>query len=333
MNQNISIIQQRLCHLQVAQLKGIIQVEDRKISSLQRAVDEAKAKSMARNVVISGITGDEEEEDCKEKVESFIKQKLRKEITENEVQVAHRLGPKVDPEKDRAMVVRCSEGLRRTIFKFTKNLKGQKNNKKQPYYVDPQLPASWAAERRALNNKLRRARNKNNKRKQEDQVPIQIKNNILHINNQPQKNLFAPPTVTEVLSVTRKEVERLDKIQVAESQMYTEKGSMFCAYASPVSTPAHVRDCYMKIKLWHPEADHVMMATVLNGDYHSCDNGEDNAGIKLERVLEQRETKEDVAVFVVREYGLVQLGPRRFHLIREVANEALNKLQELKQNL
>ena len=45
------------------QLKGIVQVQDRKIATLQKQVINLRARSMANNVVISGIIGDDEDED------------------------------------------------------------------------------------------------------------------------------------------------------------------------------------------------------------------------------------------------------------------------------
>ena len=58
---------------------------------------EAKARSMANNITISGITGDEEdEEDCTTKVKNFFTNQMEMEIKEGDVLVAHRLGQKVE---------------------------------------------------------------------------------------------------------------------------------------------------------------------------------------------------------------------------------------------
>ena len=86
-----------------------------------------------------------------------------------------------------------------------------------------------------------------------------------------------------------------------------------------------VRDMYKKIKYWHPEADHVIMATNYGGELQSCDDSESMAGLKLENLLELRK-ESNVVVFVVREYGNNKLGPKCFHLIKQMATEALNML-------
>ena len=129
-----------------------------------------------------------------------------------------------------------------------------------------------------------------------------------------------------MLNIDKKDMERIMAAPLQESTMKSERGSLFCAYASRVSTPDQIRDHYMKVRYWHPEADHVMMATKLQSELYSVDDGEWNAGIKLERLLELRE-ESDVVVFVAREYGNDKIGPKCFQLINEVAEEALNKLQ------
>ena len=53
---------------------------------------------MANNVIITSIEGDCKEENCKEKVLSFMKNQLKMEVKEEEVEVAHRLG-QIQPDK------------------------------------------------------------------------------------------------------------------------------------------------------------------------------------------------------------------------------------------
>ena len=76
--ENISDLQSRLDELEEANaslkdeltvLKGIMQVNDKKINNLDNRVIDLTARSMSNNIVISGISGDNgKEKDCKEKV-------------------------------------------------------------------------------------------------------------------------------------------------------------------------------------------------------------------------------------------------------------------------
>ena len=111
-----------------------------------------------------------------------------------------------------------------------------------------------------------------------------------------------------------------------ESEIIQDRGSSFNAYAAKIGSKDEVYDMYKKIKYWYPEADHVVMAAAQNTTLYSCDDGEHNAGLQLENVLQKRE-ENNVAVFVVKEFGSTKLGPKRFHHITEVATQALNKLK------
>ena len=57
-------------------LKGLAQVQDGKISHLQSNGVESRSRSMANNLVINGLCGDSEEENCQEKSVQFLKNKV-----------------------------------------------------------------------------------------------------------------------------------------------------------------------------------------------------------------------------------------------------------------
>ena len=129
---------------EVTILKGISQVHDKTISNNQKKFVDLTTRSMANNVVITGLLGDTKEEDPRSKVLAFIREKLKIAIDDSDVIVAHRMGSTRDPKKEgakvRPMVVRCSHALRSKIFGFTKNLKDVQNEKGESYYVYAKLP-------------------------------------------------------------------------------------------------------------------------------------------------------------------------------------------------
>ena len=97
-------------------VKGTLQVHDKAITSQQKKVVDLTARSMARNIIISGIdevlqTEENENgvtENCKEKALDFLRTKLKMELEDSEIEVAHRIG-KSKNQKTRQMVVRCKQ--------------------------------------------------------------------------------------------------------------------------------------------------------------------------------------------------------------------------------
>ena len=82
---------------EVAVLNGLLQVNDAKVSNLSNKVVNLTARSMSNNVIINGILGDSEKEDpaCKAKVMAFLRQHMKMEVQDTEVEVAHRARGKV----------------------------------------------------------------------------------------------------------------------------------------------------------------------------------------------------------------------------------------------
>ena len=163
---------------EVSQLKGIIQVQDRQISALKHEVTKLKTRSMKKNIVVTGIEGDDQGEDCKEKAKSFLNVQLKCKTESSEIKNAHRIGIE-SSGKPRPMVVKCGDKLRRDVFTYTKNLHKKKNTQGDRYFVDPQMPEELIAEKRALAAKVRRLKHINETCEPQQRAKIDIKNKKL----------------------------------------------------------------------------------------------------------------------------------------------------------
>ena len=168
---------------EIAQLKGIVQVQDRQIGTMRDEITKLKARSMKKNIVVSGITGDEKDEDCKQQSKAFLDSKLKRPTDLHEIKVAHWLGPIKQNGKPRPMVIKCGEKLCNDVFGYTKNLRNQKNSLGDKFYIDPQVPDEMAAERRALMATAKRWRQRNNELEPEHRTKVEIRGKKLFINS------------------------------------------------------------------------------------------------------------------------------------------------------
>ena len=310
----------------VATLKGLMQVQDRDIYEVKNKTVDLTARSMANNVIITGITGDQEAENCREKVWSLMNNIMQMEVDKQEILVAHRIGKKGGP-KPRAMVVRCADPLRQRIFKFTANLKGKTNSNGDPYYVSPQLPEplnTECREREEVYKSIKKANAQIPEEEKTRRTDVKIKNKTLIINNIPQKQHIFPPTVQELFNVDDTTQERMEQMFFSQSNVIADKGSSFRGHALKVANASEIRLAYRKLKLMYPESNHIMTYVVKKYSGYQ-DNGEFGAGKRLAKILLARGVK-DIAVFVTREYGGFHIGARRFLHIEGVAKDALNTL-------
>ena len=312
---------------EIFMLRGIAQVNDRKLISLDDKVLKLTSRSMQNNILIQGLVPQPSvRENCKKLVLDFMKEKMKMEMADSEIIVAHRLGPLGRTSKPRSMVVKCKRSLRSRIFDFTKNLKDLKNENGDFYQVSPQLPEPILTKRRETRETVMEMKKKNDQLADPTKkVNVEFKNGILHLNGKPERKYITPPSVTDVLNLTPDMVKKMDQIHFEQSTTFQEKGNTFTAYALRANTSAEIRAAYRKLKQMIPEADHVMMAYRVKNYSGYHDDREHAAGKKLNSLLAVRNAS-NVAVFVARVFSGIHIGPKRFLLIEKAAKEALDAL-------
>ena len=182
-------------------------------------------------MVISGVEGDEPSERCVETVTKFFKQKMKMEIYDDEVITAYRLGAKVG-KRYRPIIDWLKSSHRSRIFNYTQHLRGLKNDLNEFYYVNQQLPEQYAAEKKEIQHQLKKIKDKNKTLPADQQINAKIKNGTLLIDNVPQSKAVKVPPLSEVMSISSQEHEKMDQMQV-ESQ--------FVGYAVKVSSLTEIR--------------------------------------------------------------------------------------------
>ena len=229
----------------------MLQVQDKVILSNREKVVDLTARSMANNIVISGLCGDQigqdgEKENCKEKVLLFLRNVMKMEVEDNEVVIAHRSGGIPKNNKPRAMIVRCAMSLRERIFKFTRNLKDITNDIGEQYYVNVQLPEPLATEKRECENRLRSIKKANSlipDEQEHQRTAVHIKNNMLYINKVPQKKHVLPPTVQEMFNCDKETKAKMEKITFAHTSSIIDKKSIFNGHAATRKPVGFMQSC------------------------------------------------------------------------------------------
>ena len=140
------------------------------------------------------------------------------------------------------------------------------------------------------------------------------------------KEFMQPQAFDEINKAMLERKPDLDQLKLYQSTApLSEKGSHFTAFAVRCRRMDSVRLGYIKTFILNPTANHVMMAYRIGSYVGSCDDGEFQAGGRLLRLLRSKRLK-NVAIYVVRECNGTQLGPRRFELIDQIAEELIDFL-------
>ena len=156
-----------------------------------------------------------------------------------------------------------------------------------------------------------------------------LKEAKLQVSGQYYKPVITPPSPEAVIDLSMVELDRVLKTNVQPGQVFEKHNSKFQAYMMGVMNHQQIKDAYLKLRLLHPRARHIMCAYILNNSpdpYQKdfCDDGETSAGRMILNIMENHKMISR-AVFVVRYFGENKLGGDRFKLIENAVTSALEE--------
>ena len=157
-----------------------------------------------------------------------------------------------------------------------------------------------------------------------DKSKIEVKNKKVFIDREEVVKYLQPVTCPELFP-DKVEKDKQEKIKLAAADPIEYDHSVFQAFAYKTGQIHEVRRAYRKIKRLNPAADHVIAAYTLRGHKGHQDDDEHGTSYRLLQKLIDEEVN-NVAVYVVRSHGGVNLGPKRFELINQCGLQAVNRL-------
>ena len=300
----------RLSEGLIAQLRTKLMQQDEEILDL-------KCRSMRENVVIRGIdeTPGETWNDTREKVVSFVNNKLQvADFTVNDIDRAHRLGKK-SADHSRPIVAKInSADAKSSLFQNVKKLSGEENKK---FVIHDQLPPEVQERRKRLMPLFKQSKeNKTNK------VSWSVDKLIVNGHVHSGKDDFQH--INPVTDID-------DTIDVKHTDHKLEEGSTFIGHAAEISKTESVASVLANI------LQDQVLGTATHNIYayrigrsanikEGCrDDGEHGAGSRLLKFLREANMT-NAMVVVSRFFGGKHMGPRRFEVIQECAEQALELL-------
>ena len=157
-----------------------------------------------------------------------------------------------------------------------------------------------------------------------------VRNNIV-VDNQVIKKKIRSPTVKEVLTLEGDQLELIKSVKMLAVEDHHEQGSEYYAYIQKTKSVKDVQNGLLKLKRKHMDATHVSCAYRLanaKGPFYQegHDDGEFGCGRSILAVLKEKKLS-NACIYVVRYYGGVKLGSKRFAIIRKLAETAITTYQ------
>lgn len=297
------------------------------------------ARSMRDNIVINGVS-EVENENCEKEVIGFIKNNLKVNLKVADVIRAHRLGDEREPTVDkdgkeipnpRPMVAKVDGKMKETIMKNVNKLKDKKGPDNKPLFISTQQPEGVTEKRKRLNFRVKQLKKAASSLPKSQKRPIiKVKHEKVFHNGFSVRDKVTVPTIPDVLFSKPDERQKVKKLKLKKSKPVDENGSTFIGYSLKVTSPSDVQQAYQKVKLLHPDSADVMCAYHITDEYNRPyleyhDDREHGGGSRILSSLQYMKAQ-DTACFVVRYFFGRHLGPRRFFLIKQVAEDAIGQL-------
>ena len=301
----------------------IINQEER-LDTMERRMTMAYQREIKPNLVIHGLI--EKKDEQRDELEALIKNFFK---TTMEIEQSIELNDwfRMGQGKTRSVLIKLKHpNDKAVIFKNAINLQGKENSQKKLHFIHEDLSDEQTETRQCY-----RDLQKENKAKDEnDQLKIKMAKGKIVVNNETIRPRVVPTTKAEILRLTDKQLEQIKAIRLVNGPDHVEKGSEFACYAIKTKSEEEVRKAYAKLKIKHADATHISLGYRLNNPMgpfrqEAVEDKDYGIGRSILDVLKKKEITE-TAVFIVRYYGGIHLGKRRFEIVEQLVEKGIQTL-------
>ena len=138
-----------------------------------------------------------------------------------------------------------------------------------------------------------------------------------------------PPLPEQIIDLSMEEIDKLLQTQLTSGDKFARDGNVFWGYTLPVNNIQQINQAYLKLRILHPRARHIICAYILENvqdpeQMNFCDDGEIAAGRILLKLLQENNMQKR-AIFALRYFGENKIGNERFSCIQSAVESALRK--------
>ena len=285
-------------------VQNVVRHQNCIMNDVSKRLDNLELNQARRMAVLSGLKIDQQKkEDRVRRVSNFLQTELE---LFTRLEDVYPLGSSDPP----ALVITFQTYQdKETVFENKAKLKDISKNYPNKIYLNHYLPAQE-------NERRKRDRKITMDAKQENLEATFVKEGI-KVGQSVYKKKISPPQPIELLNYTGAEMDKILKLPSMKGPEIRTKGSVYIPYAIDVNDYQKVRDVYMKIRILHAQARHIVCAFSLPGTpeqhhhlHDSCDDGKFGAGSLLLSEMEKANIY-CKAFYIVRYTGTEKLGRDR----------------------
>ena len=288
------------------------------IEELQNKSETLELNNAKRMVVLSGFSGSNKKHIFRRQLEDFFSTNMDISVP---IEDHYFVGQK--PIKDVVLIL-PSICEKRQIFQNVSKLKGIVNQDGEKFFFrDYKIQKTTE-----LQKKMQHIISEMDKLDTVDQEDVELIQGRIHVGDGIYQRQISPPDPTKVLQLSMDELDQIMGIKLDKGDVCVVKNNQFVGYSMCTDNYEAINDAYMKIRLTHADARHIVCAWNIPGirryeciDY--CDDADHGCGAVISKVMTDNKITHRV-IFIVRKCGM-KLNQDRFSTYTEVAYKLLEK--------
>ena len=290
----------------ISLMSNIIQQNHQVIADLTRRLEGVELSNVKRSAILSGIVFSDKKKDRAVELKTFFSDVLRAKV---DIEDSFLLGGK-NPKS--VVVTFGSAKDKHRAFAEKKLLKDYDGGCDMPVFLNDYLPPATGEKRRRDKDVVRIAKQDPNIKGEPEHTDKGIRVGQIQYKKQVQA-----PKPEDLLELTSDELDTVLKYDNVRGDAVRKEDSVFLPYSADVKSLQDVRNGYLKIRLMHARARHVVCAYNLPGNpsfhYQDFEDDEEHgAGRVLLNILMQNNIQ-NKAIYIVRFCGKTKLGSERFN--------------------
>ena len=273
------------------------------MDDLARRLDSVEISNAKRSAILTGLAFSKKKKYLIQQVKDLFLEVLD---VDTEIEDAYTLGEKTAAP----VVITFPTSIQKSeVFKQKGKLSTITGEKGVRIYLNDYLPSAINEKRAREREVIKQAKAENNGK----EVDVEYTKSGIRVQGNLYKKAIIPPKPTDLLDLKVDDLNKILKTPTSKGPPINKNGNTFIGYGVDVSTFQQIRDVYLKLRLVHPKARHIVCAYNLpqHGPQYQdyCDGQEYGTGRVLLKELKNSNVL-NKAVFAIRYCG-EKLGNER----------------------
>ena len=209
------------------------------------------------------------------------------------------------------------------VYRNVKKVKDLVNEANESFFFNDYLPSDMSERRRRENEVFRM-----NEMEEENKIDMVRKGGKLWIESKPYEKKIHTPSPKEMVAVSMTQLDYAMGLELVPGDEVKIEDSTFTAYTRAVNQFDMIQAGYLKMKLLHPTAKHIVCTFRIPGNRpfeceDFCDDNENGAGRVILNWMKDHNI--ECRVFFIIRHSKAKIGPKRYEGYVEAATMALQQ--------